>query len=949
MRNLKRALSLVMAAAMLIGMMAVSASAADNYEDFTDKDEIVNTEAVATMVSLGVFNGKEDGSYFDPTGIVTRAEMAKIIAVSLNGGKDPVLGSGAATTQFTDTKGNWAEAYIAYCANLGIINGKGDGTFGPNEPVTGTAAAKMFLTALGYRSDIEGLTGAGWDLKTDTLANKVGLYDGLDAISPSSGLTRDNTAQLVYNGVQAQEVQYRNNYGEYSGVIYAQENGTMLSNRFGVVKVEGIVAANEVFGIDGNGATLPGKTMLDDCNSYSSNGTTHSYNGTYPIFVDNDLVGQRVVIYVKFNSTLSPNATNSTVMGSPIISDKTTVVETTAKLKNTDAVKDALKGTGVSYNAAADVAVYTAKGAADVTGYVKADGVTTAPGVRQRFIDNNGDGKVDLVIREIKDLSKVSVYNTKDEKLTLSGIGSIDFDDIIGYEDVEKDDYVLVIKYDDTYYIEKVETVEGTVASYNNANSKITVDGTAYAVSAAKDYTNDLDGEKLGDLSAMVDNDYALYLDAYGNVVSVKVVKEAIGNYAVITASTGTDTTGFASGKVKLTMADGTKGTYDVNLLASAKKWDATTKGQDSDGKKEVEMAKVLNGTLAGTLVTYNINDDDTVTIGKPSFFRSEDYGDDEGTVATLESSVATYTVGSTEVVVDNSTLFFIKNGNGSYSIVTGLKALPSKGVTPNGDISVIFDKSGSNNVVTALHVAVSGTYASSASYAYISDKYTKTIVGGEDVYTYPVVLADGSADSIQVKGDDTLVKGGIYAYSLDSSGYAIIDDTDDKRVSNVFVYEAGNGTVSLWNADNYDDDMGTFAIAKDAAIWNVEDTDSIYDTSLTKASVFSFVKNDDGEIKTAFVSEIRDSADEDSMAPMANVVAEDGSDKIIVTPKDGETVTITWEGQSATFKYEATSADDDTPVAQEFTATGIASGDEVIVSVAVKDLVTRTYTVTVA
>ena len=214
MRNLKRALSLVMAAAMLIGMMAVSASAADNYEDFTDKDEIQNSEAVATMVSLGVFNGKEDGSYFDPTGIVTRAEMAKIIAVSLNGGKDPVLGSGAATTQFSDTKGNWAEAYIAYCANLGIINGKGDGTFGPNEPVTGTAAAKMFLTALGYRSDIEKLTGTGWDLNTDRLANEVGLYDGLGHITPSNGLSRDDTAQLVYNGVQAQEVQYRNNYGE---------------------------------------------------------------------------------------------------------------------------------------------------------------------------------------------------------------------------------------------------------------------------------------------------------------------------------------------------------------------------------------------------------------------------------------------------------------------------------------------------------------------------------------------------------------------------------------------------------------------------------------------------------------------------------------------------------------------------------------------------------------
>ena len=337
MRNLKRALSLVMAAAMLIGMMVVSASAADNYEDFTDKDEIKNTEAVATMVSLGVFNGKEDGSYFDPTGIVTRAEMAKIIAVSLNGGKDLVIGSGAATTQFSDTKGNWAEAYIAYCANLGIINGKGDGTFGPNEPVTGTAAAKMFLTALGYRSDIEGLTGAGWDLKTDTLANKVGLYDGLDAISPSSGLTRDNTAQLVYNGVQAQEVEYRNNYGEYAGVIYPQDKGTMLENRFKVVKVEGIVAANEIFGLDGYSATQAGKTRLIDTNTYGDK-DGENYNGVYPVSMDNDLVGQRVVIYVKFQNSLSPNAASSTVVGNPIISNKSVVVETSAKLKDDDAV-----------------------------------------------------------------------------------------------------------------------------------------------------------------------------------------------------------------------------------------------------------------------------------------------------------------------------------------------------------------------------------------------------------------------------------------------------------------------------------------------------------------------------------------------------------------------------------------------------------------------------------
>ena len=92
MRNLKRALSLVMAMAMLIGMMTIGASAV-SASDFTDADEVVNTEAVSVLTTLNVINGKEDGSYFDPTGIVTRAEMAKMITVALHGGEEPVLGT----------------------------------------------------------------------------------------------------------------------------------------------------------------------------------------------------------------------------------------------------------------------------------------------------------------------------------------------------------------------------------------------------------------------------------------------------------------------------------------------------------------------------------------------------------------------------------------------------------------------------------------------------------------------------------------------------------------------------------------------------------------------------------------------------------------------------------------------------------------------------------------
>ena len=110
MRNLKRTLSLALASVMLVGMMSVGASAV-NASDFTDADEIVNKDAVSTMTALGIINGKEDGSYFDPTGTVTRAEMAKMLCVAINGGVDPVLGV-KDTPTFTDIKGHWAESYI---------------------------------------------------------------------------------------------------------------------------------------------------------------------------------------------------------------------------------------------------------------------------------------------------------------------------------------------------------------------------------------------------------------------------------------------------------------------------------------------------------------------------------------------------------------------------------------------------------------------------------------------------------------------------------------------------------------------------------------------------------------------------------------------------------------------------------------------------------------------
>ncbi len=168
MKNLKKALSLLVVVATLCSFMTFGASATN----FSDASSVKNTEAVNTMNSLNIINGFDDGT-FQPTGLVTRAQMAKMICVALNGGTDPLLGN--SVSSFKDTQGHWAAGYIEYCYNLGIIGGYGNGNFGPDDSVTGTQAAKMLLVAIGYDAAAEGFSGDNWSIAVNVRATQKGF------------------------------------------------------------------------------------------------------------------------------------------------------------------------------------------------------------------------------------------------------------------------------------------------------------------------------------------------------------------------------------------------------------------------------------------------------------------------------------------------------------------------------------------------------------------------------------------------------------------------------------------------------------------------------------------------------------------------------------------------------------------------------------------------------
>lgn len=119
---------------------AVQAEAASNFTDV--KTDAWYYEHVDYLVNKGVLKGYDDNT-FRPGNTLTRAEAAAIITSTLNLSTDENV-----KLPFKDTKDDaWYAKPIAALVDLGVIDGFNDGTFQPNAPVTRAQFAKMVVEA----------------------------------------------------------------------------------------------------------------------------------------------------------------------------------------------------------------------------------------------------------------------------------------------------------------------------------------------------------------------------------------------------------------------------------------------------------------------------------------------------------------------------------------------------------------------------------------------------------------------------------------------------------------------------------------------------------------------------------------------------------------------------------------------------------------------------------
>ena len=234
MRTLKKVLALTV---VLATLLSISAFAAFSDEESIDENFV---EAVNLLGALNVMTGDKEGT-FRPNDTIMRAEAAKMIYVIRNGGVDDLAAGWTGMTTFSDVPaGAWYEGYVNYCASLGIIAGVGNGKFNPNGAVTGVELAKMLLVVADYKPEIEGYTGAGWNLNVIRDAQTAGMFKGY-TLAYSASATRQQAAQLFSNAILETQMAVYIGDTRVNDLAMITNTGTIGGRYFGLFTVTGIL------------------------------------------------------------------------------------------------------------------------------------------------------------------------------------------------------------------------------------------------------------------------------------------------------------------------------------------------------------------------------------------------------------------------------------------------------------------------------------------------------------------------------------------------------------------------------------------------------------------------------------------------------------------------------------------------------------------------------------
>ena len=861
MKNLKKVLALVLAFACAFTMFAGAA--------FTDSADIkVDADVVDTLVSLGIVEGFEDGS-FQPNGTVTRAQMAKMIYV-LRTGKSDASAYNDDKTSFTDIGSHWARGYIKYCQSLGIIAGKSNTIFAPNATVTAQEAAKMLLVTLGYDANKAGLVGSNWAAKTNALADENGLLEDVNT-SFTGPCPRQYAAQLIYNAIDTPTVVWRDD--AYTNVTLLGDDNKTVGEKFMNLKKTTAVLedVSKTSGKETFELTLD-KSTVDENKTTDDKGKA-LYNFTDVKKDYSDLKYQMVTVLYKNND-------KSKVYGVYATKDNTQQTGILKDLKM-DGVKVKLDGT--KYDLAKTTTVY-------VNGYKINDDIKTFVA---KYGDDSStkyqdaaymqptevkllatDGSTDYSILNVKTFAVAQVTAVGSDYInvsfkkgdnTIASKSKLESDDWDWYDGIKKDDYVVLTAAGNygtgNGLVEKATVVTGKVNG-TRSDDGVAIGDEWYKM-AGKKGTMVTRPNTGANVEMVVVNGYVYYTDTTaGSIDDIALLVEAAPKGGVN-----------SKWEARMIFADGTDKVVEIE-----KKWDDKDDGKAiaefHEGNDENPNAKETIGTGNSStkaqpmLVSYEVSKD-VYTLTRLGFKNTDDKnatkidtnGYDEyvtaGSIKTDGSIKGTVTLSDKSTIsrlyYEATGVVFVKskadnNGDdGDYKVVTG-KTASGYDRTLRAAAAVA-NKSGNSYYAQAAFIDLGkeSTGGSSDNYAVVlKNVEKKTGTANGTVY---VITAWNGTEQITVTTDDSkaadMSKGDIFSYSATGDTLADIEYSENKQADYyVTAYDDASGDISLYSYDK--DTKWTAAGGKDA------DKDA-YTVVDSKNTVILFVDSDAGKGETGY------------------------------------------------------------------------------------------------
>ena len=612
---------------MMLSIMVVGAGAA-----FADQSDIdtKHQEAVDMCNTLNIITGFENGKFM-PKDNVTREQMAKMICVLDNGGKEPQLAAG---NTFTDVPSDrWSNKYIEACAARGVVVGIGGGKFSPAGKVTATQAAKMLLVELGYDDGIQKYSGSNWATQVNIDATKKGYYDELEDIDVNAPLTREHAAQMIWNALQANEVEYKytlvtNPDGSITSKVDVKDKDAKAEGADGLQLVEdkyGTRVEKDIV----NSATSNSKGFIADLKAGAdltklANDPTEFVGKAVKVLAkaSDDVYG----IYV--DTDLTANVVETTLGDISGDLNKTELKINDVTYKTSERTFGAVKAVSVT-GKALDASIPATL--ADVANSQAADKVS--PAAKVVLIDNTGDEKIDIAVITPVAFGEIS-YLTSDKISVKSNVlTNVDLEDCNVYSGAAKDDYVAVIPKAfvaaDENVITQLEKVNGEVDALRIGSARI--DGTWYDTSIVEPTLK----EK---------GDFYMY---NGYIAKTDTASGSIADTAyVIVATSGMDPDGNYQAKV---MLDGAAQVVPFKESDSVK-----------IGNKDMYVTyEVEDGVYTFTKIVSDATAPKGFTYGTTQSYKDKKlYQNNSGS--------------GTSYIIDSDAVFYVKYKTDKYERVTG-------------------------------------------------------------------------------------------------------------------------------------------------------------------------------------------------------------------------------------------------------------------------------------